>query len=127
MNGKDRAILNRINTYISDITQYVDGYTFEEFMADKKTLAACAFSVSQIGELAKEISDDMQRENTAIPWKSIRGMRNRIVHDYQNIDLQVLWGTIKNSLPEVYKLIDKALENDRTPQGKKHLDYDRDR
>ena len=36
-----------------------------------------------------------------IPWKSIRGMRNRIVHDYENIDLSVLWGTIKESLPEL--------------------------
>lgn len=121
MNGKDRVILNRINTYISDITQYVDGCTFEEFMADRKTLAACAFSVSQIGELAKEISDDTQRENTAIPWKNIRGMRNRIVHDYHNIDLQVLWGTINNSLPEVYKLIDKALDNDSTREKASRL------
>ena len=36
-----------------------------------------------------------------IPWNSIKGMRNRIVHDYDNVDLSVLWGTIKESLPEL--------------------------
>lgn len=42
----------------------------------------------------------MDKYNT-IPWNSIRGMRNRIVHDYENVDLSVLWGTIKESLPNL--------------------------
>ncbi len=58
--------------------QYVDGLAFEDFMKDKKTLSACAFSVSQIGELAKEISADTQAKYQHIPWKSIKGMRNKI-------------------------------------------------
>ncbi|SFG89490.1 Uncharacterized conserved protein, contains HEPN domain [Desulfotomaculum arcticum] len=90
MTGKDRIILQKISTYIDDVTLYVDGFSFEDFMADKKTLSACAFSVSQIGELAKEISGDTQEKHYYIPWKSIRGMRNKIVHDYENIDLAVL-------------------------------------
>ena len=56
MTGKDRFILQKISTYINDVSQYIDGFSFADFMADKKTLSACAFSVSQIGELAKEIS-----------------------------------------------------------------------
>jgi uncharacterized protein with HEPN domain len=44
-----------------------------------------------------------------IPWKSIRGMRNKIVHDYENIDLAVLWGTVKKSLSELSKQIDSVL------------------
>jgi uncharacterized protein with HEPN domain len=90
MTGKDRIILQKISTYIDDVAQYVDGFSFEDFMADKKTISACAFSVSQIGELAKEISGDTQEKHDNIPWKSIRGMRNKIVHDYENIDLAVL-------------------------------------
>ena len=71
------------------------------FLDDKKTITACAFTVSQIGELVKEISDETINEHTNIPWTSIKGMRNRIVHDYENVDLSVLWGTIKQSLPEL--------------------------
>lgn len=78
-------------------------------MSDKKTISACAFSVSQIGELAKDISSSTQEEYTDIPWKSIRGMRNKIVHDYENIDFAVLWGTITKSLPELLKQIDDIL------------------
>jgi uncharacterized protein with HEPN domain len=109
MTGKDKIILQKISTYIEDVAQYVNGFSFEDFMADKKTLSACAFSVSQIGELAKEISEDTQEKHDYIPWKSIRGMRNKIVHDYENIDLAVLWGTVTKSLPELNKQIDAVL------------------
>jgi len=109
MTGKDRIILQKISTYIDDVEQYVGGFSFEKFKADKKTLSACAFSVSQIGELAKEISEETQKLYADIPWKSIRGMRNKIVHDYENIDLAVLWGTVTKSLPELSRQIDSVL------------------
>ena len=70
-------------------------------MNDKKTITACAFSVTQIGELVKEISDETIEKYNKIPWNSIKGMRNRIVHDYENVDLSVLWGTIHESLPQL--------------------------
>lgn len=110
MTAKDRIILQKIRAYIGDVALYIDGFSFETFMMDKKTLSACAFSVSHIGELAKEISEDTQEKHGYIPWKSIRGMRNKIVHDYKNIDLTVLWGTITKSLPELAKQIDGVLD-----------------
>lgn len=109
MTGKDRIILQKISSYIDDIVEYINDFSFEDFMADKKTLYACAFSVSQIGELAKEISEDTQEKHDYIPWKSIKGMRNKIVHDYENIDLTVLWGTVTKSLPKLAKQIDGVL------------------
>lgn len=109
MTGKDRIILQKISTYVDDVVQCINGFSFEGFMSDKKTLFACAFLVSQIGELAKEISGDMQEKHSNIPWKSIRGMRNKIVHDYENIDLVVLWGTITKSLPVLAKQINGVL------------------
>lgn len=109
MTSKDRIILQKISGYTDDVIRYIDGFTFEQFMADKKTISACAFTVSQIGELAKDISTNTQEEYSNIPWKSIRGMRNKIVHDYENIDLAVLWGTIAKSLPELMNQIDGIL------------------
>jgi len=109
MTSKDRIILQKISGYIDDVVQYIHGLSFEQFMTDKKTISACAFSVSQIGELAKDISLSTQEEYSCIPWKSIRGMRNKIVHDYENIDFAVLWGTITKSLPELLKQIDEIL------------------
>lgn len=109
MKSKDKIILQKISGYIDDVTQYIHGLSFEQFMADKKTISACAFTVSQIGELAKDISLSTQNEYSHIPWKSIRGMRNKIVHDYENIDFVVLWGTITKSLPELLDKIDEIL------------------
>lgn len=101
MKSKDRIIIQKIIGYIDDIEKYVEGQDAKDFLDDKKTIVACAFSVSQIGELAKEIDEETMKKYNSIPWNSIKGMRNRIVHDYENVDLSVLWGTIKESLPEL--------------------------
>ena len=101
MKSKDRIIIQKIISYIKDVEKYVEGMEAKEFLDDKKTITACAFSVSQIGELVKEITEETMKKYKEIPWNSMKGMRNRIVHDYENVDLSVLWGTIKTSLPEL--------------------------
>ena len=78
-------------------------------MRDRKTIAASAFCISQIGELAKDVSESAQSAYPQIPWRSIKGMRNRIVHEYENVDLAVLWGTITKSLPLLVESIDAWL------------------
>ena len=112
MRSKDRIIIQKIISYIDDVEKYVYGMDAKDFLDDKKTITACAFSVSQIGELVKEITDETIEKYTNIPWSSIRGMRNRIVHDYENVDLSVLWGTIKESLPELKDKFKDIILND---------------
>lgn len=101
MKSKDRIIIQKIIGYIDDVEKYTEGMEAKDFLDDKKTITACAFTVSQIGEIVKEIEEDTMKKYSDIPWNSIKGMRNRIVHDYENVDLSVLWGTIKESLPEL--------------------------
>ena len=101
MRSKDRIIIQKIIGYIDDVEKYTEGTEAKDFLDDKKTITACAFTVSQIGEIVKEIEEDTMKKYSDIPWNSIKGMRNRIVHDYENVDLSVLWGTIKESLPEL--------------------------
>lgn len=101
MRSKDRIIIQKIIGYIDDVEKYTEGMEAKDFLDDKKTITACAFTVSQIVEIVKEIEEDTMKKYSDIPWNSIKGMRNRIVHDYENVDLSVLWGTIKESLPEL--------------------------
>ena len=101
MRSKDRIIIQKIIGHIDDVEKYTEGMEAKDFLDDKKTITACAFTVSQIGEIVKEIEEDTMKKYSDIPWNSIKGMRNRIVHDYENVDLSVLWGTIKESLPEL--------------------------
>ncbi|MEA4896104.1 MAG: HepT-like ribonuclease domain-containing protein [Oscillospiraceae bacterium] len=109
MKRKDRIIFQKVIAYINDTIRYVAGYDFDSFMNDTKTISACAFVVMQIGEIIKEVTQETQTAYSEIPWNSIRGMRNRIVHDYENIDVTVLWGTIQRSLPELSRQLDKIL------------------
>ncbi len=113
MKSKDRIIIQKIIVYIDDVEQYIYGIQAKDFLDDKKTISACAFTVSQIGELVKEISDETVSKYNFIPWSSIRGMRNKIVHDYENVDLSVLWGTIKESLPELKNKLKDILLNEQ--------------
>lgn len=101
MKSRDRIIIQKIISYIDDIENYIEGLQAKDFLDDKKTITACAFTVSQIGELVKEVENETMEKYSNITWNSIKGMRNRIVHDYDNVDLSVLWGTIKESLPEL--------------------------
>jgi len=90
MISKDRIALQKIMVYAHESLQYVYELSFETFMSDKKTISACAFTLSQMGEVAKNISLETQDKSKHVQWKSIRGMRNKIVHDYDNIDYAVL-------------------------------------
>ena len=112
MKSKDRIIIQKIITYIEDVKIYVKGLEPKDFLDDKKTITACAFTVSQIGELVKEISEETIEKYNQIPWNSIKGMRNRIVHDYENVDLSVLWGTIQESLPELQDKLKEIILSD---------------
>ncbi len=112
MKSKDRIIIQKLIVYIDDIEKYVEGLQAKDFLDDKKTITACAFTVSQIGELVKEISDETITKYSSIPWNSIKGMRNRIIHDYENVDLSVLWGTIKESLPDLKDNLKDIIIND---------------
>lgn len=112
MKSKDRIIIQKIINYINDIETYVKGLDAKDFLEDKKTITACAFSVSQIGEIVKEISNETIKKYPHIPWNSIKGMRNRIVYDYENVDLSVLWGTIQESLPSLKDNLKDIILND---------------
>lgn len=112
MKSKDRIIIQKIINYITDVEEFIKNMDSKDFYNDRKTITACAFTVSQIGKIVKELTDETVNKYTNIPWSSIRGMRNRIVHDYENIDLSVLWGTMKESLPDLKNKLQDIIFND---------------
>ena len=109
MKSKDRIVIQKLIEYTKDIGKYINGLDFETFMNDKKTISACAFTIGQIGELVNNIDLSTQELYSQIPWRGIRGMRNRIVHNYEDVDLAVLWSTISKNIPEFEKQLDKIL------------------
>lgn len=105
MKDKDKLILKKIAGYIEEADSYVNNLSYDAFLKDSKTMFATAFVLGQIGELANRISPETEMSYPQIDWKGMRGMRNRIVHDYENVDLMILWDTLKNDLPDLLKQI----------------------
>lgn len=110
MKDKDRIILKKIAGYIEEACSYVEGFSYDAFVEDSKTMSATAFVLGQIGELASRISPDTEMAYPRIDWKGMRGMRNRIVHDYENVDFTILWDTVKGDLPHLFEQIEMILE-----------------
>lgn len=98
--------------YISDISQAI-GYirefsntlSFDDFRKDIKTQYAIIRCFEVIGEAAKRITDDLKNSYPLIPWKVMAGMRDRLIHGYDVVDVTILWRTIKTDIPELEKKI----------------------
>ena len=83
------------------IITYTDGLTFDQFMADSKTVDAVIRNFEIIGEAANRLPKEFKDSHTSIDWNRVRGFRNRIVHDYFGIDYDIVWQIIKTFLPEI--------------------------
>ena len=100
--------LDHMRQAAMDACVYVDGLTKSDFIADKRTQQAVIMNLVIIGEAATKIIDRhgaFAAANPSIPWQSMRGMRNRIAHGYFDLDLDVVWDTVRTALPKlVYDL-----------------------
>lgn len=112
MNNKDSMILKKILRHIESIVKYTaDCHTLDDFSADSMRLEATVFNLMQIGELAKEsLSDEAKAQIKTIPWQQIYGMRNRIVHGYSGVNMQIVWDTVSMDIPILYKELKSIIE-----------------
>ena len=89
---------------------YVEGQTRDAFLADKRTQQAVILNLIVLGEAATKIaqaSPDYVAAHPAVPWKSLRGMRNRIAHGYFSVDLDIVWDTVETALPALLEQLDE--------------------
>jgi len=84
---------------------------FTEFLGDRKTINAVIRSLEVIGEAAKKIPEDVRKRYPDIPWKRMAGMRDRLIHEYHGVDLEIVWVVVKEELPPVRALVEKVLED----------------
>ncbi len=101
MKSKDKMIITKILKYIGEIKTFIDGYSYEKFSNDRKTINACVFNLSQIGELVGKVSEELQEEYSNIEWRGIKALRNRIVHDYDGVNLNMVWDFLTTELNEL--------------------------
>lgn len=84
---------------------HMQNVDIEELNANEILLDSMLFRMIQISENAKKLSDEYKKMHFDIPWNALYGMRNRIVHDYGSVDLNVVYETIKNDIPELLEIM----------------------
>jgi len=92
-------VINDILSCIDHVTTYTAALSFDDFASNFMVIEACLYNIQIIGEAVAQPPDDIKNTNPNIPWALIKGMRNRLIHEYFGTDLPVVWNVIKNDLP----------------------------
>jgi uncharacterized protein with HEPN domain len=94
---------------MQDVEEFTSGITFEDFLKDKKTIKAVIRSLEVLGEASKKIPDDVKTRYPRIPWKRMAGMRDKLIHEYFGVDLEIVWNAAKKELPPVKSSIEELV------------------
>ena len=104
MSRRDASLLLQdMREAMQKIARYVSGMDRVAFLADDKTADAVVRNVEIIGEASKQMPEDFKTLYPLIPWTQMAGMRNRIVHDYAGVDLELVWNVVTKPLPALEK------------------------
>lgn len=104
------VLLEDIMLAIQKIGRYTSQLDHEGFIADDLVVDAVARNLEIIGEATRQLPEEYKRAHPQIPWTQIAGLRNRIVHDYFGLDLEIIWEIIEHDLPELEKQV-RALQS----------------
>lgn len=93
-----QKIIQKITNYIDSIIKYTNNVDYVEFKNNTMMVEACIFNLSQIGELVNKLDKEFTLQYSDIPWFKMRGLRNRIVHDYEGVNLNLIWQIIDSDI-----------------------------
>lgn len=97
--SRDNSRLEHMLQAIERIRRYTSGKTFEDFIADDMMYYAVVKNIEILGEASNMLTEEFRNGHPQTPWKQVSGMRNYIVHEYFQVDNNVVWDVITNDLP----------------------------
>lgn len=110
MSKRDIALyLSDILSSIKKIEEYTKGMSYAKFSKDDKTLDAVVRNLEIIGEATNQMPDTFKEKHTDVPWRKIISMRNKVIHEYSGVDVEILWQTLKEDLPELKTLVKRLV------------------
>ena len=98
--------IQKIRKDLEFIVEHMQDVSMEELNVNEVLLDSMLFRMIQISENAKRLTDEYKLSHSHIPWSALSGMRNRIVHDYGNVDLNIVYETLKNDMLELLTLLE---------------------
>jgi len=102
----DNYYIQKIKKDLEFIVVQMQNTDLEELNTNEILLDSMLFRMIQLSENAKRLSEEYKNLRKSIPWNAMYGLRNRIVHDYGNVDLSVVYETLKNDIPELLEMIE---------------------
>lgn len=105
----DLYYIQKVKKDVLFIVKHMRGVDAEELDANEVLLDSMLFRMIQISENAKKLSDEYKKAHGYISWSALVGLRNRIVHDYGNVDLNIVYETLKNDMPELLEMLEDEL------------------
>lgn len=104
--------------YLEDIRQavqkalvFVQGMSYEAFVADDKTVFAAVRALEIVGEATKRVPPSIRDRYPEVPWRSMAGIRDKLIHDYVSVNLEVVWKTVTEDLPALLPMIQRILDD----------------
>jgi uncharacterized protein with HEPN domain len=111
MNDRDREVILKMMKYCNDINLLMKKYNadFEAYKTDISFQYSCNMCIIQIGELVSRLSEEFIESHSQIPWHAIKAMRNLHAHDYDRVDLNIVWNTLTEDIPDLLNRLDDIL------------------
>jgi len=111
MTRDSRDYISDILKSIENIEAFTKGMTYDEFVRDEKTVWAVIRGIEIIGEAVSQLPDEVKEKHMQIPWREIKAMRNKLIHEYFGVNVRVLWVTIQEDIPSVKPHFVDVLKN----------------
>ncbi|MFX0114719.1 MAG: DUF86 domain-containing protein [Candidatus Hodarchaeota archaeon] len=112
MTSKDLAYLKHIRDAIAKIAKYLGDISYDSFLENDLVQDAVIRQIEIMGEATKRLSQEIRTSHPFIPWKSIAGMRDKLIHDYLGVDPDAVWDTVTNDLPALKKEITNLISQE---------------
>lgn len=109
MKNKEYMSILKMIDYIDKAFKYTENVSLEDFIGNEEKIDATVFSISQVGELVKNITPETMQKYPNIEWIVIKNLRNKIVHDYEGINLNLIWDILKNDLSDLRKNLESII------------------